>query len=199
MAVAWWSGSWSDPVHAKAAAPFARLNPLIVSLIDSPEQRPERPHDRLRDELRERQGQHDQQDDLRYAQDRLERMPVAVHVRHVEMRTVDVRQVQVSLYAARCDSEFHRCLRYMYMQIEHMLVRHALPMIFSIARRYGIDRINLPFRRSELFLKALPTHDCGAGPMVAGMYGHSRYREWIIGGVTRELLERSRVPLLLAH
>jgi nucleotide-binding universal stress UspA family protein len=35
--------------------------------------------------------------------------------------------------------------------------------------------------------------------MVTGAYGHSRYREWMVGGVTRELLERSRVPLLLAH
>jgi hypothetical protein len=48
------------------------------------------------------------------------------------------------------------CLRYLYMQVQHMLVRHALPMIFSIARQYGIDRINLPFRRSALFLKAVP-------------------------------------------
>jgi hypothetical protein len=102
MAMAWWSGSWSDPVHAKAAAPFARLN----SLIDSPEQRPERPHDGPGDELCERQGQHDEQDDLRDAQDGLERMQVAVDVRHVEMRAVDVRQVQVSFHAAGCDSEF---------------------------------------------------------------------------------------------
>jgi nucleotide-binding universal stress UspA family protein len=41
--------------------------------------------------------------------------------------------------------------------------------------------------------------DCGAGLMVTGAYGHSRYREWMVGGATRELLERSRVPLLLAH
>lgn len=39
----------------------------------------------------------------------------------------------------------------------------------------------------------------GAGLLVAGAYGHSRYREWILGGVTRELLERTPVPLLLAH
>jgi nucleotide-binding universal stress UspA family protein len=41
--------------------------------------------------------------------------------------------------------------------------------------------------------------DCGAGLMVTGAFGHSRYREWMLGGVTRELLERARVPLLLAH
>ena len=41
--------------------------------------------------------------------------------------------------------------------------------------------------------------DCGAGLMVAGAFGHSRYREWMLGGTTRELLERARVPLLIAH
>jgi nucleotide-binding universal stress UspA family protein len=40
---------------------------------------------------------------------------------------------------------------------------------------------------------------CGAGLMVAGAFGHSRYREWMLGGTTRELLERARVPLLIAH
>jgi nucleotide-binding universal stress UspA family protein len=41
--------------------------------------------------------------------------------------------------------------------------------------------------------------DCGAGLMVAGAFGHSRYREWMLGGTTRELLERAPVPLLIAH
>ena len=39
----------------------------------------------------------------------------------------------------------------------------------------------------------------GAGLMVAGAFGHSRYREWMLGGTTRELLERARIPLLIAH
>jgi nucleotide-binding universal stress UspA family protein len=41
--------------------------------------------------------------------------------------------------------------------------------------------------------------DCGAGLIVCGAYGHSRYRELVLGGVTRELLERTPVPLLIAH
>lgn len=35
--------------------------------------------------------------------------------------------------------------------------------------------------------------------IVAGGYGHSRFREWMLGGVTRTLLEHARAPLLLAH
>lgn len=41
--------------------------------------------------------------------------------------------------------------------------------------------------------------DCGAGLMVCGAYGHSRFHEWMLGGATRELLARAPVPLLIAH
>lgn len=41
--------------------------------------------------------------------------------------------------------------------------------------------------------------DCGADLVVAGAYGHSRYREWVAGGVTRALLDQMAVPLLMAH
>jgi nucleotide-binding universal stress UspA family protein len=40
---------------------------------------------------------------------------------------------------------------------------------------------------------------CGAGLLVTGAFGHNRFREWVLGGVTRELLERAPVPVLLAH
>lgn len=39
----------------------------------------------------------------------------------------------------------------------------------------------------------------GAELIVAGGYGHSRLREWAIGGTTRDLLTDSPVPLLMAH
>ncbi|MBQ5947566.1 universal stress protein [Massilia sp. ST3] len=39
----------------------------------------------------------------------------------------------------------------------------------------------------------------GAGLLVTGAFGHSRYREFVLGGVTRALLARSNVPLLIAH
>jgi nucleotide-binding universal stress UspA family protein len=35
--------------------------------------------------------------------------------------------------------------------------------------------------------------------IVMGLYGHSRLREFILGGASREMLERSTVPLFLAH
>ncbi|NNC71473.1 MAG: universal stress protein [Sphingomonadaceae bacterium] len=38
-----------------------------------------------------------------------------------------------------------------------------------------------------------------AGLLVMGGYGHSRLREYFLGGVTRELLETSPVPMLFGH
>ncbi len=35
--------------------------------------------------------------------------------------------------------------------------------------------------------------------IVMGCYGHSRLREWIMGGVTREMLRSTKTPLLMAH
>jgi nucleotide-binding universal stress UspA family protein len=32
-----------------------------------------------------------------------------------------------------------------------------------------------------------------------GGYGHSRFRESILGGATRDTLENSKLPLLMAH
>ncbi len=39
----------------------------------------------------------------------------------------------------------------------------------------------------------------GADWVVMGAYGHGRLREWLFGGVTRDLLGRARIPLLIAH
>lgn len=41
--------------------------------------------------------------------------------------------------------------------------------------------------------------EAGAGLIVMGAYGHSRLRELLLGGVTRDLIVDSDVPLLLAH
>jgi nucleotide-binding universal stress UspA family protein len=41
--------------------------------------------------------------------------------------------------------------------------------------------------------------DEGADLIVCGAYGHTRLDEWIFGGVTRHLLNRSPVPCLLSH
>ena len=48
---------------------------------------------------------------------------------------------------------------------------------------------------------ALLSHaaDSGADLMVMGGYGHSRLREFVLGGVTRSIFESMTVPVLMSH
>jgi hypothetical protein len=41
--------------------------------------------------------------------------------------------------------------------------------------------------------------DSGADYMVMGAYGHSRLREFVLGGTTRTILGSMTVPVLMAH
>ncbi|MER2265305.1 universal stress protein [Methylobacterium oxalidis] len=50
---------------------------------------------------------------------------------------------------------------------------------------------------SEALVDAAAEH--GAGLIVAGAYGHGRLREWVFGGVTRDLLADTPVCCLMSH
>ena len=39
----------------------------------------------------------------------------------------------------------------------------------------------------------------GADMLVMGAWGHSRFREWVLGGATRHVLARTTVPVLMSH
>ncbi len=41
--------------------------------------------------------------------------------------------------------------------------------------------------------------DCGADLIVMGIYGHSRLREFVLGGASRTLLASMTVPVLMSH
>jgi nucleotide-binding universal stress UspA family protein len=43
------------------------------------------------------------------------------------------------------------------------------------------------------------TTDLGADLIVMGAYGHSRAREFVLGGMTNDILQRMTVPVLMAH
>ncbi len=49
----------------------------------------------------------------------------------------------------------------------------------------------------ELLLEEVRTS--GADLLVMGAYGHSRMREWVLGGATESVLDQDKVPALLAH
>lgn len=71
-----------------------------------------------------------------------------------------------------------------------MLARHGVKAeVFILSR-------TLP-RVSEVLMRFVREH--GADAVVMGAYGHSRFREALIGGATREMLEGAGVPLVMAH
>jgi nucleotide-binding universal stress UspA family protein len=72
----------------------------------------------------------------------------------------------------------------------HHLARHGL--------KVDVTRI----MRGELDVEdVLLSHaaDSGADFMVMGGYGHSRLREFVLGGVTRSILRTMTVPTLMSH
>ncbi|MBN2629594.1 MAG: universal stress protein [Rhodobacteraceae bacterium] len=71
-----------------------------------------------------------------------------------------------------------------------MLVRHGVRAEVSVLAR------TLP-RVSDVLSRHV--RDSDADLLVMGAYGHSRFREAILGGATRNMLEQSTVPVLMAH
>ena len=71
-----------------------------------------------------------------------------------------------------------------------MLARHGVRAEVSILSR------TLP-RVSDVILRFLSEH--GNDLLVMGAYGHSRFREAILGGATRDILEAADRPVLMAH
>jgi nucleotide-binding universal stress UspA family protein len=70
------------------------------------------------------------------------------------------------------------------------LVRNGVKAEVSVLAR------TLP-RVSEVLSRHV--RDVDADLLVMGAYGHSRFREAILGGVTRDMLESAEVPVFLAH
>lgn len=71
-----------------------------------------------------------------------------------------------------------------------MLVRHGVKAEVSVLAR------TLP-RVSDVLARHV--WDRNADMVVMGAYGHSRFREAILGGATRNMLEKAEVPVLMAH
>ena len=71
-----------------------------------------------------------------------------------------------------------------------MLVRHGVKAEVSVLAR------SMP-RISDVLNRHL--RDMNADLLVMGAYGHSRFREAILGGATRNMLEQAELPVLMAH
>ena len=70
------------------------------------------------------------------------------------------------------------------------LARHGVRVEVKIERAVDIDVGNMLLSRAA---------DLGADLIVMGAYGHSRMREFVMGGASRTLLDTMTVPVLLSH
>ncbi len=71
-----------------------------------------------------------------------------------------------------------------------MLSRHDLPVEIAILASAG---------RTASETLSQRVVEIGSDLMVMGAYGHSRFRELILGGVTRDMVRGAPVPALMAH
>ena len=71
-----------------------------------------------------------------------------------------------------------------------MLVRHGIKAEVTVLAR------TMP-RISDVLARHV--RDMNADMLVMGAYGHSRFRQAILGGATRNMLETAEVPVFMAH
>lgn len=81
-------------------------------------------------------------------------------------------------------AEAHRTL------LQRFLLRHGVD-----AQMRSVSSDGPPVGNALIAMAA----DVGAGLVVMGCYGHSRGREWVLGGATRAVLQSMTVPLFMAH
>jgi nucleotide-binding universal stress UspA family protein len=70
------------------------------------------------------------------------------------------------------------------------LARHGVKATVEQTGSAGLDPGDVLLSRAA---------DLGADLIVAGAYGHTRLREWVLGGATRTLLGQMTAPVLMAH
>ncbi len=70
------------------------------------------------------------------------------------------------------------------------LARHGVSCDIQVMTRQGLS---ISDRLSQYILET------GSDMLVMGGYGHSRLREAVLGGATRDTLEHSKVPVFMAH
>lgn len=70
------------------------------------------------------------------------------------------------------------------------LVRHSIPtdLVSLRAGERSVAQALLDYAERS-----------GVQVLIAGGYGHSRLREWVLGGVTRELLASAQLPVFFGH
>lgn len=76
------------------------------------------------------------------------------------------------------------------LDLEAYLAAHGVKASISISDEPHVDAGNALLNAAA---------DDSADMIVMGCYGHSRAREWVLGGATRAILQSMTVPVLMAH
>jgi nucleotide-binding universal stress UspA family protein len=80
--------------------------------------------------------------------------------------------------------------------------KHAAEELAKNLSRHGIDvvldKVNAAGRAIGEVLE-MQAASCGAEILVMGAFGHSRFREFILGGATKSLLSKPPIPVLFSH
>jgi len=95
-----------------------------------------------------------------------------------------------------------RASRVLLLEVEDKLPRYPRDLVARYLSRHDVhveivQRRPIKDRVSLAIVEAAA--EAGAGLIVMGAYGHSRVREFLLGGVTRALIHNSPLPLLPAH
>jgi len=69
--------------------------------------------------------------------------------------------------------------------------------LHGVKATWNMERGKEPQAMGELLLSRCA--DLSADLLVMGCYGHSRAREWVLGGVTRTVLRSMTLPVLMSH
>lgn len=75
-------------------------------------------------------------------------------------------------------------------EIRRHLARHDLPVSAAHETTTDLDIATILLNRAA---------DSDADLLVMGAYGHSRLREFVLGGATRSILRQMTLPVLMAH
>lgn len=93
-------------------------------------------------------------------------------------------EVHVAIFGEPTDSGPNDSIK-----LENYLRRHDLTPKFHLSHATKDPGTSLLSLSAEL----------GVDLLVMGCYGHSRVREWVLGGATKTVLEEMSLPVLMAH
>jgi nucleotide-binding universal stress UspA family protein len=135
-------------------------------------------------------------------------LPQAPRAKPFELKTVMVawdfsRAAARALADAIPILEKAREVRIVTVTNEKMLdSKHSAEELAKNLSRHGVDVILEKVDAAGRSIgKVLQTQaaSCAADLLVMGAFGHSRFREFVLGGATRSLLSKPPIPVLLSH